>query len=668
MVALPLSNTAVPAAETATVYEVALFSSLATSSELTASPLFTRLTTPASDQTDAIQDAILHYANIQEFGWTDVAILSTTDQYGVSLSTNFINSAEARGINVVVYRQFVSDLGQFPPELQEIKNSGVRVIVAFVFEEWEPLIIEAGKIGLVDENHVWFVSDLVTATSFQTQEARQMGRGIIAAFQHLPQTQQQQEFVQRWMSLDPVAYPTAGAMFPPIPYTLIHYDLFIHTAMALDRADRLGLLESHERIPGEVWKNLIRNITFAGASGEILIDEFGDRIAPFALLYYSPETDSWLPTAVAYKEGYEVVADVVWFSNTTVIPDLDIRPPFGYWSCHDKEKGRDETGKQITLHTPDRSDVDDIGSSYYCDEFIDCQNLSDEGDGCKTNIIVFYIIMGIITGLLILFAFVLLIFVIIFGIILKYRRLRVASPPFLTLLLATLIVGFSSVFAWFGKPHPVACAFQPWLLGLPTISMIIILSAKTFRIYRIFKYPMKKQKISNIHLCIIWLIFMIPAIAIVTLWMIISTPTADMRERADKDHYVCTTGGFTGEPGGYIFFGIFVAYGTFVLCIGAVLCVLARKVPAEFNESKLLAVSIYNLALLSVVIIPVYIVLLYYEPFIASIVRTCAILYAYSATMFLQFIPKLVGVIFFDRCLNKNANAFVTDMSSELKH
>merc|ERR1712137_436391 len=233
-----------------------------------------------------------------------------------------------------------------------------------------------------------------------------------------------------------------------------------------------------------------------------------------------------------------------------------------------------------------------------------------------------------------------------FGIILKYRRLRVASPPFLTLLLATLIVGFSSVFAWFGKPHPVSCAFQPWLLGLPTISMIIILSAKTFRIYSIFEYPMKKQKISNIHLCIIWLIFMIPAIAIVTLWMIISTPTADMRERADKDHYVCTTGGFTGEPGGYIFFGIFVAYGTFVLCIGAVLCVLARKVPAEFNESKLLAVSIYNLALLSVVIIPVYIVLLYYE----------------------QFIPKLVGVIFFDRCLNKNANAFVTDMSSELKH
>merc|ERR1712137_1190607 len=152
-----------------------------------------------------------------------------------------------------------------------------------------------------------------------------------------------------------------------------------------------------------------------------------------------------------------------------------------------------------------------------------------------------------------------------FGIILKYRRLRVASPPFLTLLLATLIVGFSSVFAWFGKPHPVACAFQPWLLGLPTISMIAALCAKNIRIWRIFKSELKKQTIGDLELLGIWLLAMIPAIIIVVLWTIISTPTADVRVRNGEAHYVCTTGGFTGEPGGYIFFGILVGYGALVL-------------------------------------------------------------------------------------------------------
>jgi len=43
--------------------------------------------------------------------------------------------------------------------------------------------------------------------------------------------------------------------------------------------------------------------------------------------------------------------------------------------------------------------------------------------------------------------------------------LRVASPVFLLLLLVSVIVGYCSIFAWFGKPHPVACAFQPGYLG-----------------------------------------------------------------------------------------------------------------------------------------------------------------------------------------------------------
>merc|ERR1712124_150985 len=99
--------------------------------------------------------------------------------------------------------------------------------------------------------------------------------------------------------------------------------------------------------------------------------------------------------------------------------------------------------------------------------------------------------------------------------------------------------------AWFGKPHPVSCAFQPWLLGLPALSMIIALSVKIFRIWRIFNDKMNKHIISDWKLIILWFLLMLPAILIVLLWTIISTPTAKMTEVSGEDHYICRSDGFT---------------------------------------------------------------------------------------------------------------------------
>merc|ERR1719282_1452508 len=242
------------------------------------------------------------------------------------------------------------------------------------------------------------------------------------------------------------------------------------------------------------------------------------------------------------------------------------------------------------------------------------------------------------------------VFVIVFGYILKYRRLKAASPVFLLLILLSIILGYSSVFAWFGKPHPVACGFQPWLLGLAAISLIAALVVRTFRVWRIFRFPMSRIRISNSELIGLWAVVMLPAVVILIIWTIVSTPTAKMKELANhRDHYVCATGGFTEEPGGLVFFFVLVAYAALVLLSGAVLSFLARKVPSRFNESKLLAISIYNIGFLSVVIIPVFLVVEPFNPFLAWIFRTIAILYAFTATLILQFAAPVINIIFIDK-------------------
>merc|ERR1711879_225999 len=151
---------------------------------------------------------------------------------------------------------------------------------------------------------------------------------------------------------------------------------------------------------------------------------------------------------------------------------------------------------------------------------------------------------------------------------------------------------------------------------------------------------------------VLWVALMVPALIIVTLWTLISTPTASMVNIGGDDHFVCNTGGFTGEPGGLVFFFLLTSYGALILIFGVFLSIVSRNVPAMFNESKLLAISIYNLIFLSAVIIPVFLVLQPINPFVAWILRTCAILYAFTATMVLQFLPSVFGIVVLDRFTN----------------
>merc|ERR1712232_68819 len=113
------------------------------------------------------------------------------------------------------------------------------------------------------------------------------------------------------------------------------------------------------------------------------------------------------------------------------------------------------------------------------------------------------------------------------------------------------------------------------------VSMVAALLVKTFRLWRIFRVKFSREVYSDASLFILYLLMCAPAVLILIIWTIVSTPTAKMEDRGDDDHYVCTTGGFTGYPGGLLFFGAFLS-------------IVTRNIPSFFNESKLVAISIYN--------------------------------------------------------------------------
>jgi hypothetical protein len=86
-------------------------------------------------------------------------------------------------------------------------------------------------------------------------------------------------------------------------------------------------------------------------------------------------------------------------------------------------------------------------------------------------------------------------------------------------------------------------------------------------------------------------VFLIP-IVIIIIWTIISTPEAALEEHQDEDHWVCTTGGFTGEPGGIVFFFVLVGYFGFLLLLSFILLFLNRKTPYRFMDSRLMFIAV----------------------------------------------------------------------------
>ena len=589
--------------------------------------------------------------------YLEVGLVCTTDSYGVSGAKDFSASAVERGVTVKNFQQFLP-LSDTKVEVEQLKKSGVRVFVGVIGASSFRIFLNESLIqGIIGENYVWLCYDgcanfnVVSFDGINVNQTLQMAAsGLIGTYPSYSIGQGYQDFLTQWLSLPESERfnVTKPSNFVQYNYDSAYfYGIAIHNFIEYAKENNIEVFSEDGFITNiPLLTDSIRNTTTIGATGPIALDSNGDRKGSYVIVNFQNGGNEFTIIGDWFDQvGLNFSSPIKFFNGSTIIPDIDIRPPFKYFSCDDKEQKVDLTGKTINLHKPGASNPSNIDITYYCDGFIDCENLSDEStDGCSTNYTILFIVEGIVTGILIIMAFLFVIITIIFGIILKEPNFKASSPIFLIILSLSSIIGYGSIYSWFGKPQSVACGFQPWLLGLSVISMISCLCAKNMRIWRIFKFSSAKKIITDWELLIFWFILVVPVIFILFLWTLISTPTASLSEVDGEEHLICMTGGFTGPPGGFIFFFILVAYNALVLCFAGFLSFVTRNVPTLFNESKLIAISIYNLGFLSIVLIPVVIVLNTINPFASWIIRTSGIQYAFTVTLLMQFLPKILFV------------------------
>jgi len=331
VVGFPISAVSVQTASVGTTFGVAQVSSIAAAVDLSNDvkyPYFTRLNVPNGEYAASTKASVVYYGSIAGRGWTNVAVIATITEYSISEATAFIESSSPE-VTIATYQQFLEGIN-IDIELTQIVQSGARVIYAIVFGDWQSFIEQADEHGLVGDNYVWYVPGSVDGFPFlhPSQETRgAMGNNLYA-----PESPELESFLDAWYAADPEEYPGAGpAHYPPSTLSYRAYDMIITVAKAIDVLERQGKLDGY--ISAETWTETVRSLSFTGVSGQVQFRPNGDRIGEFSLDYYSPEADAWIPSAKwSADRGYEVIRDVVWYSNTTDIPDLDIREPFDYWS------------------------------------------------------------------------------------------------------------------------------------------------------------------------------------------------------------------------------------------------------------------------------------------------------------------------------------------------
>jgi len=169
-------------------------------------------------------------------------------------------------------------------------------------------------------------------------------------------------------------------------------------------------------------------------------------------------------------------------------------------------------------------------------------------------------------------------------------------------------------------------------------------------VWRLYRSPTEIKALRDWQLVIFVLLSIVPILILLSLWTGLATPTAMLQEARDnKDHLLCSYGSVAGAAGFYVFFFLIVAYVGIYLLFGVFLSIATRNVVSTFNESRLIAISIYNITFSSIVAIPIVFVLKENEPLITWIVLVTAFMYGFTATLLLQFFPKVWGIVFRDK-------------------
>ena len=204
------------------------------------------------------------------------------------------------------------------------------------------------------------------------------------------------------------------------------------------------------------------------------------------------------------------------------------------------------------------------------------------------------------------------------------------------------------------KAYPFLCNIRPWLLSLGYTFAFGALFAKTWRIYRIFKNPWKKNRPLQDHV-LIAIVGVLAGVDVVILisWLIIDPldiyefiVDTNVDSFTRELHLLCSDGSILSLTSAdfTIWIIILMVMKGFLLLFGLFLVSQTAKIKAEFfQDSKYTGIAIYGVGICCALGVPTALFLMYnLVEDVGYLIATATITFCSYLILFMVFIPKIV--------------------------
>ncbi|XP_030031268.2 probable G-protein coupled receptor CG31760 [Manduca sexta] len=173
------------------------------------------------------------------------------------------------------------------------------------------------------------------------------------------------------------------------------------------------------------------------------------------------------------------------------------------------------------------------------------------------------------------------------------RVVRAASPALLRVIVLGALLIYCTTLVMYGRPTVLTCTARVWLREVGFCLTYGALMLKTWRISVIFQVRSAKAvKISDMYLLRRIGVIVGVACVLLAIRTLVAPPAVIVgRTKDDLKAYLCNTDWWDHS---------FTTLEVIFLVWGIRLCIMVRKAPSEFNESRFISMAIYNEFLLSV--------------------------------------------------------------------
>jgi len=230
----------------------------------------------------------------------------------------------------------------------------------------------------------------------------------------------------------------------------------------------------------------------------------------------------------------------------------------------------------------------------------------------------------------------------------RYRALpvfRLASVPFLVMILTGLPMAFFSLQYWARAPTARDCSVFDWLLNLGFTLSFGPLFAKVWRVWRIFgRQALRVVKITNWMLARMVAVLVVFDIIVLSVWQAsdanwTAVTTYQLNTDQSLTSYTSCAPRADRRNAGYL--ALLGVSKLALLLYGAVIGLATRNVAQTFNESKQIAYALYSTCFTLAVVLTITLLLgLLGNALIATV--ALGLWWVFFSVLACLFIPKLV--------------------------